>query len=107
MPQDYSILVIPHIHPGLDKHTARDDSGVRAIIDLTWQITLFIGQISIDLSAAFSPSIAREVSMNRFAEKCLPDLPLLVLTLRGRFKQLTRAKNEYIKAESQRNHENH
>ena len=107
MPQDCSTIVISHLHPSLDKHTARDHTGVRAILDLTWQITLCIGQITIDMSTACAPSIAREVLINQIAEKCLPDSPELDPTLSILLDQLSQAKDQYMEAELHRNQENH
>lgn len=106
MPQQNSTIVIPHLHPGLDWHTARDNTGVRSIIDLTWQITLFIAQIAMTYSSQ-NHFLSREHLVSSIADKVIPDSPQLDQTLRILYARLNQAKNEYQMSEQGKNAENH
>ncbi|CAO3635737.1 unnamed protein product [Mucor hiemalis] len=106
MPQQNSTIVIPHLHPGLDSHTARDSTGVRSIMDLTWQITLLIAQIAITCSTQ-NFFLSREHLINTIADKVLPSSPQLDQTMRILYARLNQAKSEYQMSEQGRNAEDH
>lgn len=48
-PPGYSTIVVPHFQPGLDKYTMRLSNGPRKLMDITWQVTLCIAEIAMDI----------------------------------------------------------
>lgn len=77
MPQDCFTIVIPHIHPGMNAHSARDITCSREIIDLTWQITLFIAELAMVLFTQLGPRTPRETLIKVIMNICLPESPQL------------------------------
>lgn len=106
MPQENSTIVIPHLHPNIDKYTARDNTGVRSIIDLTWQITLCVAQVAMTCSNQF-PFLSREQLVTFIADRCLPNSPQLDQTLEILYGRLNQAKNDLQMFEQERNSNNH
>ncbi|KAI7895370.1 uncharacterized protein EV154DRAFT_477497 [Mucor mucedo] len=71
-PPGFEIIVIPHFHPGVDKHTTRSANGARRIIDIVWRITLAILEIAHDLIVA-NPNTLRSNIVWQVYEYCNKD----------------------------------
>ncbi|KAJ3172623.1 hypothetical protein HDU88_005953 [Geranomyces variabilis] len=75
-PAGYWTIVIPHIHPGNDKYGTQR-AALHRVLDLTWWITMYVGQIMRDRRSPFYQTVSRDALVQRvYNELSLPDAQL-------------------------------
>lgn len=69
---NFSTIIIPHVHPGADKYTARSRRSYRAVFNLTWQITLYVLQIATNVAFHADANVSREEVIDYIFSLCSP-----------------------------------
>ncbi|CAO3634825.1 unnamed protein product [Mucor fragilis] len=98
-PRGSSTIVIPHFHPGYDKYTMRLPGGPRKLIDMTWQITLCIGEIAIDVINEMKLEDERRVVIARIMTLISRGSAHLHPKLHHLYRRLDELKLEYTRNE--------
>ncbi|CAO3624648.1 unnamed protein product [Mucor hiemalis] len=96
-PPGSNMIIIPHFDPGLDRHTKRTMDGARAIMDISWKISLYVAQIATEVSKENqNPNASRDRIVNSIMSRCEGEPQLQYL-----FEQLEFSKDQYKTQEIQ------
>lgn len=98
-PRGFSTIVIPHFDPGYDKYTMRLPEGPRKLIDMTWQVTLYIGEIAIDVINEMKLEYDRERIIERIMALVSRGSPHLLSKLNHLYTKLDELKLEYTRSQ--------